>query len=363
MVPSAVVMLDALPLTPNGKLDRKALPAPDPAARATAGDSATPLEERICEVFAEVLGLESVGAEDDFFALGGHSLLAVQAVARLKERGISFAVRDIFATPTVRGLIEGMSLSSVRDVLGVLLPIRAQGEAPPVFCMHPAGGLSWCYMPMAKVAPRGIPLYGLQARGLSVGSDFAPSLREMAADYVAQIRTVQPAGPYRLLGWSFGGVLAHEVAVQLQAAGEEVPVLIILDTYPPSPRPDPAGREAPPGPGPEARLETVRDWIRRTAGLVGGLSDEECLHFARLSQNNAGIATENSYGRFDGDVLVLVAQEGIPETGSRAQEWAPYVSGTISEALIPCSHTHMVDPEWLGEVWSAITSWMGPEGG
>jgi amino acid adenylation domain-containing protein len=369
MVPSAVVLLDVLPLMPNGKLDRKALPTPDPAARTMAHDTTVAgLEEYICEVFAEVLGVESVGAEDDFFALGGHSHLAVQTVARLKERGISFAVRDIFAAPTASGLMQRTSASSLRDVLGVLLPIREQGEAHPVFCMPPAGGLSWCYIPMARFAPSGIPLYALQARGLDGKTDFATSLPGMAEDCIEQIRTVQPNGPYRLLGWSFGGMVAHEVAVRLQAAGDEVSALIILDFYPPRSRPD-AGRvggdgedgppdlEPVPAPGPDAELQALMDQARRRAGFIG-LSDEEWLHLARLIQTHHGMAAEHVHGRFDGEALVLVAQEGTLDSARKAREWEPYVSGTLSEVSIPCSHRQMVDPKWLGEVWSAIAGWM-----
>jgi thioesterase domain-containing protein len=366
-----VVVLGELPLTPNGKLDRQALPAPDPAVRAPVRGVAV-LEGHICEVFAEVLGLESVGPEDDFFALGGHSLLAVRAVARLKERGVSLSERYIFAAPTARGLVAGMSLSSLRDVLGVLLPIREQGEAPPVFCMPPGSGLSWCYMPMAKFAPSEIPLYGLQARGLDGKTDFAASLPEMSEDYIEQIRTVQPSGPYRLLGWSLGGIIAHEVAVRLQAAGEEAS-LILMDAYPILRMPDagsvdgdgedgPADLDPMPAPNPDEELEAIREWVRGAGVLVGGLSDEECLRFARLSQNNNRIVAEHVYGRFDGEVLLLVAAEEKSEMAPTAKDWEPYVSRTISEVPIPCSHKHMADREWLGEIWSAIAGWMGRGG-
>jgi thioesterase domain-containing protein len=116
-----------------------------------------------------------------------------------------------------------------------------------------------------------------------------------------------------------------------------------------------------PAPDPDAELQALREWVRQTmAGLIGGLSDEECLQFARLARNNARILAEHPYGRFDGDVLVLVAQEekSRSETVSAAREWGPYVSGTISEVPIPTSHKHMIDPEWLGEIWSAIAGWM-----
>jgi thioesterase domain-containing protein len=373
MVPSAVVVLEVLPLTPNGKLDRAALPAPDRVVGTTVHDEDVgALEEYICEVFADVLGVDSVGPEDDFFALGGHSLLAVRAVARLKERGISFAVRDIFAAPTVSSLVGRTSMSSLRDVLGILLPIRKQGEAPPVFCMPPGGGLSWCYLPMAKFAPSGIPLYALQARGLDGKSDFATSLTEYAEDCIERIRTVQPSGPYRLLGWSFGAMLAHQVAIQLQALGEEVSALIIMDLYPRPPRnPDagsvngdgemgPADLEPMPAPDPDAQLQALIDEIRRGAGRLGA-SDDEWLHIARLMQNHEKIAAEHAYGRFDGNILVLVAQEGKQDYQPAVSAWEPYVTGTISEVAIPCSHQQLVSTEWLGEVWSAIARWMGTE--
>jgi len=364
MVPSAVVVLDALPLMPNGKLDRKALPAPDPAAVVTADNSTvSALERNIREVFAEVLGLESVGVDDDFFALGGHSLLAVRAVARLKERGMSFAVRDIFAAPTVSGLLGRSDLTSLRDVLDVLLPIRDHGDQPPIFCLHPAGGLSWCYLPLAGFIPGDIPLYALQARGLDGRTAFATSMTEMARDYLDQMRTVQPTGPYRLLGWSSGGRVAHEIAVQLQEAGDEVSALILLDIYPPRPPQepgsagggnDPAELEEQPPPDPDTELHALRDWVRRVTGPLGGLSDDDCMRLARLFQNSQRVSVEHAYRRFDGDALVLVAAQDRPDEAPTPEAWEPYVTGTIRQARIPCLHHQMVDPEFLGDVWAAI---------
>ena len=142
-VPAAVVVLDGLPLTPGGKLDRAALPAPEHAAGAALAHPSSwgvHLEQTLCETFAEVLGLDQVGVDDEFFRLGGHSLLAVRLVERLRTRGVSISLRDLVVAPTVRGVMERMSLSSVQDSLSVLLPIRAKGDGPILFAyIQPEG--------------------------------------------------------------------------------------------------------------------------------------------------------------------------------------------------------------------------------
>jgi thioesterase domain-containing protein/aryl carrier-like protein len=353
MVPSTVVPLDRLPLMPNSKLDRKALPAPDTkAGRETAHWAVTSFEEGLCEEFAHVLGVDQVGIDDDFFALGGHSLLAVRLVERLRERGVSIAVRDLFASPTVAGLMKRMTVSSIRDSLDVLLPIRTDGDEPPLFCVHPSGGLSWCYMPLARYAPEGVPLYGLQGRGLDGATALPRSVEEMAADYVEQIRSVRPNGPYRVLGWSFGGVAAQEIAVQLQEAGEDV-ALVILDQFPWVRRPTEAA-------DPAAQLESLVEIVRKEAGTtLGAATDEEIRAIARIVQNNRTIQIGHEHRRFDGDALLVVAAEDRSADAPTGERWKPYVTGEITEIGIPCTHYEMARPETLGLVWSALSDWLG----
>ncbi|EWM10357.1 dimodular non-ribosomal peptide synthetase [Kutzneria sp. 744] len=288
-VPAAVVVLDRIPLNRHGLVDRPQLPAPD-FARANGSRGLAlggALHDALCEAFADALGLETVTVDDDFFALGGHSLSAVRMLIRVREvLGMQVPLRILFEAPTVNGLMNRMSLSSVNDSMDVLLPIRTTGSRPPFFCVHPGGGVSWSYMRLAHHVPEDIPLYGLQSRGLDGKQEFARSLTEMAADYIEQIRSVQPTGPYHLLGWSFGGIAAHEMAVQLRAAGEDVAALVILDTYP---------EELEPGAEPEllapdeaaAALEARIDWVRREAGDVfGAISDDEVMQQDRAPQNN-----------------------------------------------------------------------------
>ncbi|MFJ3927475.1 amino acid adenylation domain-containing protein, partial [Streptomyces sp. NPDC090022] len=362
MVPSAVVVIEKLPLMPNSKLDRKALPVPEVEMREEAHHSVTSFEANVGAAFAEVLGLESVGVDDDFFALGGHSLLAVRLVEQLRERGVAIAVRDLFAAPTVSGLLKRMSLSSVRDALDVLLPIREQGEQPPFFCFHPAGGVSWCYMPLVRYVPEDVPLYALQARGLDGTSPVAASISDMATDYIARMRSVQPSGPYRLMGWSYGGVIAHEIAVQLQAAGEEVGALVLLDQYPWDHEAEKASAEQEPDLDPEAAIDELAELVRKEAGgVLGAITDDEYRSFARVLHNGRRIRATHVHGRFDGDALLVVARNGREEEGPTAHRWAPHVTGVVSEAGVPCTHYDLAKPENLGLVWAEVAAWLGWE--
>jgi thioesterase domain-containing protein/aryl carrier-like protein len=379
MVP-AVTVLGELPLTATGKVDRAALPAPDAAGPALAHPPswAVQLEQTLCETFAEVLGLDQVGVDDEFFRLGGHSLLAVRLVERLRTRGVSISVRDLVAAPTVRGVMERMSLSSVKDSLSVLLPIRAKGNGPILFCVHPAGGLSWGYMPLARYVPEDFRLYGLQARALDGTSEFPGSVRDMAADYLAQIKTVQPAGPYLLFGHSFGGIVAHEMAVQLREEGQDV-AIIVGDAAPPRPPGEAADRMPPPGgeareadrkgPDPEEMKAHTLDLVRREAGKVlGAISEEELLVLADIFYKNAILAATSEFRRFDGNMLLLVAGEGKKprdkdgDSISLTGRWEPYVSGEITERRLPCSHSELLQPEMLGQAWHGISAWLRLDG-
>jgi len=353
MVP-VVTVLEELPLTPTGKVDRAALPNTTAVREARPMPLAAQLEQTLCETFAEVLGLPQVGVDDEFFRLGGHSLLAVRLVERLRARGVSIAVRDLFAAPTVRGVMGRMSLSSVQDSLDVLLPIRAKGGGPVLFCVHPAGGLSWGYMSLARYVPEDLRLYGLQARALDGTSEFPASLRAMAADYIEQIKTVQPAGPYRLLGYSSGGIVAHEMAVQLSEEGEDV-AIIVGDTYPPQRPPGEAAADGAAAPPLTRRLDLVR---REVGNVLGAISEEELLLLADIFHKSVLLMETSEFRRFDGDMLLLVASGG----NTSAERWEPYVSGEITEVHLPCPHSELFQPDMLARAWAGISGWLRLDG-
>jgi acyl carrier protein len=188
MVPNAFMPLTALPLTTNGKLDRAALPDPEFAASSTKALS-TPQEEILGGLFAEVLGVDSVGAEDSFFDLGGHSLLAARLIGRVKKvLGVTLTIRDMFEAPTVSGLAARLGANGSLGAFEVLLPLRVKGSRKPIFCVHPSGCIGWSYIGLTSHLGQEFPVYTLQARGLLDPQGIPGSIEEMAADYLAQVR-------------------------------------------------------------------------------------------------------------------------------------------------------------------------------
>jgi amino acid adenylation domain-containing protein len=233
MVPAVFTWMEALPRTSSGKLDRRALPEPDAGADGAEHVPPKPgMEERLAAVWKDVLGVERIGAHDDFFDLGGQSILATRLVARLRgELGVDVPVAMLVQAPTIEAMARALAAGE-RAVRLPLVPLQTFGERPPLFMVHPAGGHVICYRGMAVSLAPDQPVYGLQPRGLEDGMEPIDSLPEMAAYYVEAVRRFRPRGPYRLGGWSFGGVVAWEMARQLRAAGEAVDLLALLDTSP-----------------------------------------------------------------------------------------------------------------------------------
>jgi thioesterase domain-containing protein len=262
-------------------------------------------------------------------------------------------VRTVFEAPTPAELAARITAGTQpgRDSLGVLLPIRAAGTRPPLFGIHPSGGMSWGYAPLTRYVPPGIPLYGVQSLALDGTGQIPESLHELASTCLACIRTVQPDGPYYLLGWSFGGNLGHEIAVQMQAAGQPVAALILMDAYP-------ARRHLPTAQSPDPA-----DHQARQAGpMPGAISEEDRLRLERIRETNEAPRGEHKPGVFRGPALLLVATEGRPVDQPAAAPWSPHITGPITEVPIGCQHLDMARPENLAQIWRATSAWLGLEG-
>ncbi|MEX2984351.1 amino acid adenylation domain-containing protein [Streptomyces sp. C36] len=376
MVPSAVVLLDRLPLTANGKLDRKALPAPDLAGAVTEGRAPRgPREEQLCAIFADVLGLPRVGVDDNFFDLGGHSLLAVRLAGRVKSAlGADVGIGTVFQAPTPAALDAALDAAEGTDALDVLLPLRPanDGDKAPLYCVHPAGGLSWCYAGLIRHLPADVPIYGLQAQGVGPATAAEPlpkTLEELAAHYVDRLREVQSEGPYRLMGWSTGGIIAQAMATRLQDLGAEVELLAILDAYPAEgfrelPVPDQAealeALLAMGGYGPDSlegkpfELAHVTEVLRREGSPLASLDDATIEALNRTYINTNLLVRSFDHRVFDGDVLFFRATVDTIDDTLTPETWTPYVTGRIDNTNVACSHKDMTLPEPIAHIASVI---------
>jgi len=230
LVPARWVALARLPLTPSGKVDRNALPPPEaPAAAAAAAAPRDPVEQRVLLLWEEVLGRSGLGVADDFFEVGGDSLRAVQLLARLAAAfGRHLSPALMAREPTVAALAQALRAEG-SATWSPLVPLSPGVDAPPLICVHPAGGTVICYRALAAALPGSRPVWGLQAYGYDPGQQPDLSVEAQAQRYVAAVTEAAPEGPLALAGWSFGAVVALEMAQQLRRAGRTVSQLIALD--------------------------------------------------------------------------------------------------------------------------------------
>jgi arthrofactin-type cyclic lipopeptide synthetase C len=230
MVPSGYVLMEELPRTPNGKLDRKALPPPDDVAYATRLYEAPvgELETSIARAWTDALKRDRIGRYDNFFDLGGHSLLIVKTMSLLRQLGFRTTVADLFNHPTIASCAAFLSKVPTHKSSGGVQRLR-EGSLAPLFLIHDGGGSELYFPTLAKFLPRELPVYGLP----SVPADEPQlhSMRAMAERMVRLIQEAQPEGPYRLAGWSFGGVLAYETAQVLLDRGEAPEFLGLIDAW------------------------------------------------------------------------------------------------------------------------------------
>lgn len=348
--------LAELPRTADGALDRaRLLAAVQPSQGPSYVAPRDGLEAQLVEIWQDTLGVRRVGVHDRFFDLGGHSLVAVRMMARIQEvfaREVPLSA--LFEAPTIDRLARLLRQDS-GPRRTPLVPLAEGGAGEPVFCVHPGGGTVFCYEELARELGR--PFYALQARGIAEGEVPLDSIRDMASLYVGAIREVRPTGPYTLAGWSFGGVIAHEMARQLTAAGEHVSHVAMFDPVPPTYRPDPApsdtalmsgvaqdlGVALPAG---FAALESTAqlEAFARLTGLFPPSALPQVRRFLAYQRANARALAEHEYHRYEGSVSLFLP-EG-PDPHGRAASWSALLTPAPQVHAVPGTHlTMLVMPE------------------
>jgi len=359
MVPAFLVQLEALPLTPNGKLDRNALPAPShghavvAVARVAPGDA---LEQELAALFAEVLGTEVTSVHDGFFDLGGHSLLAARLFARLEQStGVSLPLGVLFEHQTIdrlAALVRQRLAASAQVPSTHVVPIRAGGARAPFFCVHGAGGNVLNLQDLARYAAPDRPFLALQARGLDGREEPFGSIEEAAEAYLAEVRAVQPAGPYFLGGYCGGGLVAFAMAQELLAAGERVAVLALIDSPGPLlPPPVPRLRRWSQTLGKERLSDILRRLRAKWARDLGAVRKETAVRLHRatgqavphevrdhwLTAEFIRSASRYRIRPYPGRLVLFRARDGSPP-GQADLGWEPVAAGGLVVEEVPGDH-------------------------
>ena len=386
MVPSGFVQLPALPLTPNGKVDRLNLPKPErtldhPQNMIAPRDV---YELRLAQVWEEILNDHSIGVTDNFFDIGGHSLLAVRLVSRISALfNRELPVAAVFQYPTIEQLASLLRQTASGGTQSPVVAIRPYGTRTPLFLVHPAGGNAMCYYELAQQLAADRPVYGLQDPGFDDPAAPARTIEQMAELYLRAIRTAQPKGPYVLAGWSTGGPVAFEMAIQLTRAADAVPAVILLDSPAPlAPDTDGVDRQ-------QATTQAIGSFSKRIGLYFGmtfsaaenpeqelGLVEREgqyleelkkrnvvpsdtdvsfLRNFLRTSENNIRAAWNYRPPSYAGSIFLIRAADTLPDLPSEEQQlrlkpsfgWQQFSEQTIQIDYVPGNHITMMTPPYV----------------
>lgn len=358
MVPQAWITLEALPVTSNGKLDRKALPAPHFAQAGRAAE--TPAETLLARLYAEILALpEPPVAEADFFALGGDSLSAVRLSLRIEEdTGRDPGLGAIFEHPVLEALARVIEGEATTGGLAPLL-LLAEGDPaqPPLFLIHPAGGLGWGYRRLALALAPGRRVWAVQHPGLDPDHPLPESLSALAGDYARRIAELVPDGPVHLAGWSVGGVIAQEMAAALADMGCRPGLIAALDSYPADvwraePDPDPVSALrallAIAGHDPEAHThldtrEKVLGFLKAGDTPLGALPERVLDGVVRVVTDTSGLVRRHFHRSHPGTLTHVRAGKGHGDRHLTAELWQPH--GKVEALEVPFLHPQMISSE------------------
>jgi amino acid adenylation domain-containing protein len=387
MIPAHLITVETFPLNASGKIDKRRLPAPVRARRHGQEPAATPTESALAGLYATVLGTAGLGVTDGFFDLGGTSLTAMRLVHMIgRETGVDLGVTEVFLHPSVRDLAASVDAirtgASPRAASGPVVELTAGAAGPRMFLIHAVSGTISAYPALAQELAPAFSVHGFQSPGLDGTDVIDTSLADLVSDYAQRIRAVQPTGPYRLAGWSMGGVVAFEIARQLERAGADVRLLVLLD----APFAIPAGYvsadhelaarfvadamhslglDAADAPDPAAasaasQLVWLADRLAGdtagSASLRAGLERRFGL-FAAHSRMLAGYRP--GAGGVTAPTLIVSAADSL--NAPAAGQWQSLLtSGPVSVLEVTSDHYAFLRPPLVTRVASAMREWQAP---
>jgi thioesterase domain-containing protein len=272
--------------------------------------------------------------------------MATRLVRRIHAKlDLDLSVRTLFERPTVAALSESFSEPASADIYEIIFPIKSLGTGTPIFCIHAALGLSSVYSTLIPYIDNNYPIYGVQARGLSYPTELPNSIVEMASEYLTRIKAVQGRGPYNLLGWSFGGLVAQAIACLAQQEGEEIGILALLDAIPRTEE-----EEWIDIPGAEY-LESI---FRVNPAISEVIDDTHRTLVIEIIKNNRSLRRNFEPSPYSGDALLFVATHDH-EKDILENVWRPYINGGIKAFPIDCSHNQMLQPGPISQIAKVLT--------
>jgi len=380
--PQDVVVLPDWPRTPAGKIDRAALPAPIRTGSA-AGCARSELEYLLTMMWEDILDVSEIAPDDDFFDLGGHSLLAIRMLTRVRDEiGVDLPLSIVTQQRTLGALAQ--VIAEQRGValrLASPLPLRTRGTSAPLYLVPAVSGSALAYLPLLRRLATDRPIHAFHAPGLDGHGAVPERFEDLARHYIGELQAVQPHGPYLLGGWSIGGALALEMALQLAAAGHEVPVVLMLDSSAPNRYLEESMKtkvgemtngvlafmyvnnfarcfgvelgldRARFAALPDAELEpaALRE-LRRVPAFPPDMDPARlAAHMAVHAATLRGFARWHPAPRYRGRLVLFVGRDGHPDLTAARYDWSAFVDGSIDTIHVPGTHFSVVnEPHVVG---------------
>ncbi|GAX51781.1 amino acid adenylation domain-containing protein [Streptomyces olivochromogenes] len=369
------------------------------APAAPRADAADVVTETLRVIVDEILGTDGLPVEDNFFEAGMDSMKSLRLVSRARAAGLEVTIADVFVHQNVAALaadvrgkaepvrepeapaprdstrIMAEAIAATEeldhaDTFGTILRIRPTGDRPPVFCLHSGVGLALSYLPLAPYIGAEHPVHGIQSPSVVAGAPLPESIEENAAAYIRLMKQERPKGPYHLLGWSFGGLIAYEIAVQLRAAGEEVGLLAVLDSYPRTDAVDERdeqgslawllegiGHDRSEYGGRDLVPADVIDALRRDNSPLARLGEERLARMVDLMARHQVLNTRYRQGGYGGRMQLFLAERSPwGEVTDKERLWRPRHSGPVDVHRIDCAHDDMLSPGPLAEIGPLVAA-------